>query len=116
MSLYDNIPKHSLYFGDVEDFLDLQTIYDSLCVKSAMLLDLSNRLVKKVKCYEKEFNELKPDQQLIEESKVQKLVPMKANKQLEVDKTKILGMVGSLTKLNLEYEDKIREFEKKVQI
>lgn len=36
------------------------------------------------------------------------------NKQFEVKKTEILGMVDYLKKSNLEYKDKIREFENKV--
>ena len=39
---------------------------------------------------------------------------MKMYKQFEREKTKILGMINSLKKLNLEYEDKFKDFEKQV--
>ena len=91
MSLCENISKNSFYLDDVNDFPDLQTAYDSLWVKSAKLLDFGKRLVKKVKSYEKELNELKIDQQLIEQTKAEKLALVKINKQLEAEKTKFLG-------------------------
>lgn len=46
--------------------------------------------------------------------KDEKLVLMKANKQLESVKSEILGMVGYMKKSNLEYKEKVRELEKQV--
>lgn len=74
MSMYDDMSKNSVYSYSKEDFPDLKTTYDSLFFKSYNLIISNGWLLKKLKFYENEVNDLNLDWQLLEQTKFKKLL------------------------------------------
>ena len=97
--------------GSDDDFEDLQTAYDKLLEECLKLEKDNSKLKVKVKFLEKELNDLKIDREFLEHAKKDKIELFEKTKQIDFEKNDLLGLVDSLKKSNLEYEDIVKGFE-----
>ena len=66
-------------------YFDLQAAYNQVNDKKNKLLTVNKELIKRLKVNEKELKDIRLDRQLLEQSKNEKLVMIRTNKQFEAD-------------------------------